>query len=225
MSEEPQGQTPPAGQQGGEPQGQTSSGQPPKGEPEGENLITLSNGQRVAPEKLAKMWDDTQAEIKRLQAKKEEPAEPNQEDNERLKEAQDLVDILAPVLEKAGFAKKDEVTALQKDQKLDKLIGRNPDLAKHKDLLKDLSRNNPKMSYEDLIAKYKLGKVQDATQPSGDVLGEPNRTITGDDNIDLNDVSRTEEQLGKIETEEDLNKFREKAGIGQKKRFVKRRTV
>ncbi len=220
--EEPTGQPSPAG---GEP-GQPSSGQPPKdpaadpGEPTGDQLITLPNGQQVTAEKLIKMNADAQSEISRLQAKKVEPtAEPSQEEADKLKEAQDLVTVLMPALEKAGFAKQDSVDALVGDQKLDRFVVDNPELAKHKTLLKDLSKDNPEMSHADLVAKYSLGKVQDPSQPSGDVVGEPNKPT--DESVDLNNLDKTMEQLDKVETAEDLEKFEEKVGLGNSKRFEK----
>jgi len=186
-----------------EPLGQTAKEEPSK---PSEQLIDLGDGQKVTPEKLTKMWADTQVEIQKLQMSKTK--EPQTEEQVAAKEQLELVaDALLPILQSRGLATKEEVSALKGNTELDKLLNTNPALASRKQAIVDLAKANPGMAYADIVEKYGLGTLRAPTDTSRDVIGSGNRKVaTGDEKISIEDVH----------TSEDMVRYEKEHNVGRK---------
>lgn len=207
----------PTGQPGAaapEPNGQPASGQPAPAEPNG-NTVEY-NGQQLSPEKASELLKESQAQITKLQMaeaernKKEEPVDPDKA--QQLVEAEALVDVLMPILEKKGVATQDSVKSLQNSQELEKFVASDESLAGKKELLQTLKKQHPEMPLVDIAAKYKLTEKK-ANAPSGDVMGDSQYKPK---------EGATVESIGDADS---LAKFEQEQGIGGKKKFSMQQSV
>jgi len=87
------------------------------------------------------------------------------------------VEVLLEAFQKAGFATKDDIHALEQKRHRNSLVENTPELAGKTEMLETLQKAHPDMAIEDIIEKYGIAKKDKlkAARATGDVMGDSGR--------------------------------------------------
>lgn len=127
-------------------------------------------------------------------------------------ELDQLVEALAPALEKRGFAKQGDLRAYSESAKLEKLVSENPNLAKNKKILDGLMKAYPDRPVEEIVHEYGLNGTDSLSKGGQDVMGESSRTQKQE--VDVENMN--DKQLAEWEAKQGIGKkgFQKKPDMG-----------